>query len=273
MILYYSNSGNTAFVAKTIAEVLGEDPKDIRENIKAGVKHVYSETPFIICAPVYRMNLPSELEDYINDLHFVGTRDVALVLTASFSAGNAKGRLVKSLRAKGLKVGLVNVFYPPTSNILGLTYPKQESAQKTFERMRAEVVHYAELFKKVQPIVGVGSSLFGVFGTLIGRALPKCDDKKFFATDECISCGKCADTCHLNNIEIKDGKPCFLGNCDHCSACVNVCPKDALQYGKRTLGRERRRLEFVPSKPDVFDDIDPTPQSVDDTAETEKASE
>ena len=98
MILYYSLSGNTEYVAKRIAEILEEEPVDIREKMKSGENCFNSSTPFLICSPVLYMNVPSELISYLKGCSFNGNSQAAVVLTASYSAGNARAELVNLLK-------------------------------------------------------------------------------------------------------------------------------------------------------------------------------
>ena len=63
--------------------------------------------------------------------------------------------------------------------------------------------------------------------------------KKFYATNDCISCGKCVKVCPLNNIRVEDGKPVWGKNCTHCMACICRCPKEAIEYGKHSRGLTR----------------------------------
>ena len=61
----------------------------------------------------------------------------------------------------------------------------------------------------------------------------------FYAGDQCVSCGKCAELCPLNNITLKDGKPVWGENCTHCMACICRCPVEAIEYGKKSAGKPR----------------------------------
>ena len=63
--------------------------------------------------------------------------------------------------------------------------------------------------------------------------------KKFYATDACISCGKCVKSCVLNNIRLVNGRPEWGKKCTHCMACISVCPEEAVEYGKHTVGKRR----------------------------------
>ena len=59
-------------------------------------------------------------------------------------------------------------------------------------------------------------------------------DGKFRADDKCTQCGLCAKLCPVDNIELVDGRPTWLGRCEQCYACFHWCPADAIQYGRRT---------------------------------------
>ena len=61
----------------------------------------------------------------------------------------------------------------------------------------------------------------------------------FYATDKCISCGKCDTVCPLNNIQLIDGKPTWGKECTHCMACIHQCPTSATEFRKITQGKNR----------------------------------
>ena len=63
--------------------------------------------------------------------------------------------------------------------------------------------------------------------------------KKFYASDACISCGKCANVCPLNNIQLQQGKPVWGKDCTHCMACICRCPSEAIEYGEKSKGMNR----------------------------------
>jgi ferredoxin len=61
----------------------------------------------------------------------------------------------------------------------------------------------------------------------------------FFADDRCVRCGTCAKVCPVNNIQLTKDGPCWKHQCEQCFACLNWCPKSALQFGKGTAGQNR----------------------------------
>ena len=69
--------------------------------------------------------------------------------------------------------------------------------------------------------------------------------KAFYATDDCVSCGKCVKLCPLNNVKLINGKPVWSGNCTHCMACICYCPVEAIEYGNKSKNKPRYHIENV----------------------------
>ena len=67
----------------------------------------------------------------------------------------------------------------------------------------------------------------------------------FTASDACIGCGKCVRECPLNNIHLEQGKPTWGKNCTHCMECICYCPKEAIEYGKKSVGKPRYHFEAL----------------------------
>ena len=65
----------------------------------------------------------------------------------------------------------------------------------------------------------------------------------FYSTDECIGCGLCEKLCPLENIQIKDHRPVWGKECTHCMACIAKCPKKAIEYGKKSKGKNRYYID------------------------------
>lgn len=61
--------------------------------------------------------------------------------------------------------------------------------------------------------------------------------KPFRSTSRCISCGLCARTCPMENIEMKSGRPVWGNNCALCLRCYHHCPVQAIEYGEKTEGK------------------------------------
>ena len=49
----------------------------------------------------------------------------------------------------------------------------------------------------------------------------------YIITDDCISCGACADVCPVSAISEGDGKYVINEDCISCGACADTCPVEA----------------------------------------------
>lgn len=55
--------------------------------------------------------------------------------------------------------------------------------------------------------------------------------------------GKCVKVCPLNNVTVKDKKPVWGSHCTHCMACICHCPAEAIEYGRKSVGKPRYCFE------------------------------
>ena len=67
----------------------------------------------------------------------------------------------------------------------------------------------------------------------------------FTVSSACIGCGQCVRRCPANNITLHDGKPVWGKDCTHCMACICYCPAEAIEYGKKSLGKPRYHFEAL----------------------------
>jgi MinD superfamily P-loop ATPase len=63
--------------------------------------------------------------------------------------------------------------------------------------------------------------------------------KDYNVNDNCIGCGICKEVCSVKNIEIINKKPIFGNNCECCVACIQYCPRKAINYKNKTQKRKR----------------------------------
>ena len=67
----------------------------------------------------------------------------------------------------------------------------------------------------------------------------------FTTSSKCVGCGQCVSLCPMNNIALKDGKPSWGKDCTHCMACICYCPAEAIEYGKKSLGKPKYHFEAL----------------------------
>ena len=91
MILYFSGTGNSAYVAKRIALQTGDYLLNVTDCIKTGNYQAQtSEKPWIIVAPTYAWQIPHILRDWLLQTELKGCKDAYFIMTCGDSIGNAE---------------------------------------------------------------------------------------------------------------------------------------------------------------------------------------
>ncbi|MCR5106814.1 MAG: EFR1 family ferrodoxin [Lachnospiraceae bacterium] len=254
MVLFFSATGNTEFIADNIAKDIGDESLDLLERIKrSDFSDIYSEKPFIICAPIYVCEMPRFLAAYLKKVRLLGNRLVYFVFTSGGYTGIAPVLAKRMVRKKGMIYMGRAEFKMPRNYPLSDRY-RLLSDEEDMERIRAsyrKIPRVEALIKKEKYLKGRHVFLFELMITLPYNPLwvrYNQPSKPFYATDKCIGCHKCEKVCPLNNIYFDDKYPKWKSSCAHCMACYSSCPKEAIEYGDKTLGKKRYRLDKYADK-------------------------
>lgn len=249
MILYFSATGNSEFLAKSLGDELGDEVVDLFSYIKEGRSGVFeSDSPFVLVCPTYSWRVPLFLSKYLLTCDFKGSRDFYVVMDYGDSCGNAYYYIKEDLHKLDLNFkGLYGVKMPE-NYIMLFDIDSKEVNEKIIEEGSKKVGEIASFIRNKEAFpkknVGLtGKFQSGVINPIFFKFIAK--DKKFYATDKCISCGLCEKVCVLNNISYEDGRPVWNGNCTHCSACISKCPVSAIEYGKKTQGKDPYLLSKI----------------------------
>lgn len=251
MIVYFSGTGNTRYAAKALGIMLNDDVMDIKELIKQGARvKFYSDKPYVICAPIYAWRFPPLVESFIENSDFWGSNKMYFVATCESQTGDAARHLKKCCKDKGLDFcGFAGVPMPE-NYIVMYKVPSEKEQDKIFGRANAQLAriagvidNYGQLtdeldMKLLKPFTALVNPWF--FGAFVSS-------DKFRATNKCTGCGKCTKVCPYESIRLKDGKPVWGPKCTHCMACISSCPTQAIEYGRRTVGKERYLCKREPN--------------------------
>lgn len=249
MVLYYTCSQSSKRVAEIIAQRIEDDIECMNEAVKSqNGKEYYSSKPYVIVSPIFNMDLPEPFKQHLEKSVFNGSDDIIFVAVCSYSSGNAR-RTVRSIMRSKLRTKIYadakkkgagksvyfNVVVMPSTNVFARAYMSEKERAKVIERgdEQALIIAKSILKYEFQPS---SVSLVGAIGTLMSPLIRKTlKDSRLTVTDKCVGCGKCVEACSFDNIALSNGKAEFLHKqCNHCSACVNLCPEHAVVLkGKR----------------------------------------
>ena len=243
MILYFSGTGNSEYVAKRIGTILDEDTVNLFEKIRSqDYTKLHSNRPWVIVAPTYAWRIPRILQQWLEKTALNGSKELYFVMTCGGNIGNAGKYLQKLCTSKSMNYKGCFPILMPENYIAMFSTPTKEEALKTIEQAESEIDKAADLIKNGQKfpqpaLTSKDKTNSGIINTLFYPLYVHA--KKFYVKNTCISCGKCAAVCPLNNIHMKEGKPIWGKTCTHCMACICRCPTEAIEYGKHSQGQPR----------------------------------
>lgn len=246
MIYYYSGTGNSAYVAKRLSELLEMEPVDLGARIRRGNMDPIVDGRIVLVTPTYGWRIPRFIDVYLRQLEVAADR-IDFVLTCGTSVGGAAIYAKSLAEALGAAFGGLYEIPMPENYIALFEVPDAEASRKIVEdaeekiRWAAKKIGAGESERERPGLVGnfLSRAVNGPFYAVCVKA------KSFYATDACIGCGECERRCVLGNIELKDKKPRWFDRCTHCMACINYCPTEAIEYGNKTRGKFRYTFEKV----------------------------
>lgn len=243
MILYFSGTGNSAYVAERIGKEIQDDVVDVFEKIRnRDYAEIHADNPWVIVAPTYAWRIPRILQEWLEKTSLSGSKEIYVIMTCGGSVGNAGKYLKKLCDAKNMQYRGCYPIVMPENYVAMFSTPTKEEALEIIERAEGEIDKAANLLKEGGLFPPLSSSFVDnmnsgivndIFYPLFVHA------KKFYAKDTCISCGKCANVCPLHNIRLENGRPVWGKDCTHCMACICRCPCEAIEYGNKSRGKAR----------------------------------
>lgn len=246
MVLYFTGTGNSCYIAEKIAGKLGDELLCINDRIKKSDRSpIDTGSDVVIVAPTYAWRLPKIVSEWTLQTEFRGAERIWFVMNCGGGIGNAAKYNERLSREKSLRYMGTAEILMPENYIAMFSVPEKEEA----EQIVAEADPVIE--RAIQKIAGgeaFAEKPAGIAGRIMSGPVnkvfyPFCVKAKAFAAgDGCIGCGKCVKLCPLNNIALRQGKPVWGKNCTHCMACIAYCPTEAIEYGRKSAGKPRYHL-------------------------------
>ena len=200
MVLYFSATGNTKFIAEEIAARTGDASLDLLKRIR----------PPFIC-------------DLIRNTPLEGNKNIYFVFTSGGYSGICSTMAKRLARKKGLNYMGSADFKMPRNYIANSTYPElsEEEIRHRIDVSYKHIPEIARLIKDEQKLVKLSKHVW-LFEILI--TVRKCANLcplKVIRPDE-------------NGRPVWDAKMCA-----HCMSCIQNCPVEAIDYGDITPPKKR----------------------------------
>ncbi len=254
MIIFFSGTGNSHFVARELANLLGEselihlkgemlyDPMQSRL--------VTRDRRIIWIFPTYSWGVPPVIKRFIREANIDGADKAKhyMVTTCGDDIGTADKQWCRLIESRHWQPMTAHSVIMPNTYVLmkGFDVDSRELADRKLAEAPARIAEIAKLIAEDTP-----------GNTLIRGSWPRIKSgivypwfvqfcmspKPFKSNGRCIGCGKCAAACPMDNITMKGDRPQWHDRCALCLRCYHICPCDAVSYGKATIGKGQYFLE------------------------------
>ena len=249
MVLYFTGTGNSRYVAERIAGALGDELLSMNDRIKAGdTLPVASGERLVIVTPTYAWRIPRIVWDWLAETDFPCGAQAWFVMTCGSEIGNAAQYSRALCQEKQLTYMGTAQIIMPENYIAMFNAPQAEEARQIVARAEPDIDRVISAIRAGQEFALPRNNLYDRF--MSGPVNPIfysffVKANAFGVGDSCTGCGQCARLCPMNNITIQNGKPVWGGDCTHCMACICRCPAQAIEYGKKSLGKPRYHFEAL----------------------------
>ena len=249
MILYFSGTGNSNYVAKRIADALGDEILNLNDRIKSGdTSSVETGERVIIVTPTYAWRIPRVVRDWLRKTELRGAKRSWFVMTCGSEIGNADQYNRELCTDKGLSCMGTAQIVMPENYIAMFSAPQADEARQIVAQAEPSIDRAIAAIQANQPFAPTRNNLYdrfmsGPVNPIFYKFFVKAN--AFTASSACIGCGQCVKRCPMNNVTLKDGNPVWGTNCTHCMACICYCPVSAIEYGKKSVGQPRYHFEVL----------------------------
>lgn len=245
--LYFSGTGNSAYIAKGFAGRMGADCYSIEE--KSDFASLLSgHDTVVFCYPIYGSCVPRVMRDFVAiNKEKLGEKKLGIFCTQMIFSGDGAKAFARLLPGCEGNVIYAEHFSMPNNISNFWLFPVGER-----ERRRKEQAVQRKLDRVCREMAEgiVRRRGWGGFSWLLGKLQnsywPGIEEKKrgSFQTDgDCNRCGLCVGRCPVQNLELTTNGVVQKNNCMLCYRCVNLCPKKAATVMLR--GKPKRQYKGI----------------------------
>ncbi len=257
MIYCFSGTGNTRHVADTLAELLHTEvhhfsADELREPSKAVLS---SRDNLIVWAfPTYSWGVPPVVRALMREarLDFPADALHIAVTTCGDDVGDLAEMFRRDAGRRGLHAGAVYSVQMPNTYVMmsGFDVDSPELAQSKIAAStnRIDLIVKAIHAGKTSPsddFVVTGAMAWAKTAIVYPWFVRYRMTPRGFRVDTstCISCGKCARVCPMDNISYDaGGHPVWGDKCAFCTTCYHACPVHAIHWRRTTTRKGQVNL-------------------------------
>jgi ferredoxin/flavodoxin len=247
-IYYYTATGNSFAIARSLAEGLG-DTEIVPLARFRGQRTSPGTGRVGIIFPIHAWGPPRTVSEFVGNLDVGAARFVFAVASCGGTAGGALPRLAAQIRRNGgtLHAGFIvrsTGYMASDGKEAGIIRMVRNLSGKPFP---TDAERMSEIMETVRNERTVRPERSAFLGALLGNFFHGVSEKQFAGMDaayavsgSCASCGTCARICPRENVRLESGRPAWHHDCDFCGACATWCTQGAIGLRNASSSGPRR---------------------------------
>ncbi len=241
MILYFSGTGNTKYIAKTLSSKLNDECFDLKNILcEQPSSSFYSSKPFVILSPIYAWGLPKDIINLIKKSIFLGSSNVYVIVTMGENYGRADKKIKKIILNKKMSYKGFYAITMPNNYFVGFKLNDYQTQLKIIRNSIKEIDYVFQKIKNNDCLIckdkiKTGGFMLRLMSSLINFFFNLGVNKinKFTVSNNCVKCLKCVNFCPMHNIAMEDDKIIFNKKCMSCLGCVSICPTNSIDINHK----------------------------------------
>ncbi|MFI3213645.1 MAG: EFR1 family ferrodoxin [Eubacteriales bacterium] len=249
-ILYFTATGNSLYVAKSLGTKLCSIPQMIKND-----NYEFTDDKIGIIFPLYEWSVNSFVANFLKKAKFE-TKYLFAIATYGIFAGGVASHLIDISKESGYTFSYINKIKMVDNYLPGFRMKTQiknepkkhieeqiEKVKMDIESSRAFIVDESALRKKATKYMVKRAEKSKKDNKKVGIA------RNIIVEDSCTQCGICVNVCPVNNIKVdgENGKILLQNKCFSCFSCIQNCPQNAIHI-KNQRDRSRFRNKNVSLK-------------------------
>ncbi|MGL5067712.1 MAG: EFR1 family ferrodoxin [Sarcina sp.] len=234
VVLYFSGTGNTKYLANKFAEKMDGESHSIEEKVDFE-KLILGSDRVTFCYPIYGSCVPRIMTEFVMKYKkFLNNKKLVILVSQMMFSGDGARTFTDLLDGIKYEVIYAEHFDMPLNipNVPVINVKNGDKLKHKIEKVDKKLDKVCENIK-----TGVVEKRgFNKFSKFIGynsqrKGFEKLETKKkeiVKVNDDCILCTKCVRVCPMNNLFVDNVKIGSKDQCTFCNRCVNVCPKKAI---------------------------------------------
>lgn len=233
LMLYFSGTGNSKYIANMFSEKIGAKCYSIEEKIDFS-KMIDAYDTIAFCYPIYGSCVPRIMREFVSKyLTELENKKLIIFCTQLMFSGDG-ARAFIDIFPKGCGEVIYAEHFNMPNNICNFDLFPIKNGEDTKRYIRTAEKKMNLICKNIEKGV-IKKRGFNGFSHLIGKSQsafwPNIEEKNKSSVktdDDCINCGVCVKLCPMKNLALSEKGIKQNDNCMLCYRCVNACPKKAI---------------------------------------------